>query len=35
VFTLFVVPCIYTLLAGAHKPVTTEDGFEVAMAPVV
>ncbi|MBX3389266.1 MAG: efflux RND transporter permease subunit [Phycisphaeraceae bacterium] len=27
-FTLFVVPCIYTLLAGAHKPVQLEpDGM--------
>lgn len=28
VFTLFVVPCIYTILAGAHKPVHLEaDGL--------
>ena len=28
-FTLFVVPAIYMLVAGAHRPVTVEDEAEV------
>ena len=30
-FTLFVVPCIYTLLAAEHKPVTDAEHADPAM----